>query len=125
MLRLVFPQWRRTERALSSPQEVPLAQPGCELGAGRRSNDAADRKVDRKVRAPRFAPAFTDRIQRDLVHPEKLSPWLRHPHILLLEHDRPVATALAVHQTVPLAANARGVVWPAVRAGQRRPDGRR
>src|SRR5207249_10008961 len=64
MLRLVFPQWRRTERALSSPQEVPLAQPGCELGAGRRSNDAADWKVDWKVRAPRFASAFTDRILR-------------------------------------------------------------
>src|SRR5260370_20260240 len=60
-----------------------------------------------------------------LVHPEKLSPWLWHPHILILEHDRPVATALAVHQTVPLAANARGVVWPAVGAGQRFPDGRR
>src|SRR6266851_8880823 len=54
----VMGQRRRTERGLSSPQEAPLAQPGCELGAGRRSNDAADWKV----RAPRFAPAFTDRI---------------------------------------------------------------
>src|SRR6266851_10246980 len=69
----VLGQRRRTERGLSSPQEAPLAQPGCELGAGRRSNDAADWKV----RAPRFAPAFTDRILEWSLHPA-LS-WQTHP----------------------------------------------
>src|SRR6266566_8518129 len=51
-------QLRRTERGLSSPQQASPARPDCESGAGRRSNGAADWKV----RAPRFAPAFTDRI---------------------------------------------------------------
>src|SRR6266566_7415395 len=63
-------QPRRTERGLSSPQQAPRAQPACESGASRRSNDAAGWKV----RAPRFAPAFTDRIQKKYLNNFFLCP---------------------------------------------------
>ena len=58
-------QLRRTEHGLSSPQQASPARPGCESGAGRRSNGAAGWKI----RAPRFAPTLTDRIRKQKFPP--------------------------------------------------------